>query len=121
MNRKLSRFIILSSVISFTTLCAGQNDVAPNDHWTMSGDWIYMKRIHLSNKKLVNDTGASMNQGIDTGGKIDLETKNAIRKFDFEPGFKAALSYRGNQENMIQAVAWIPGDWRGSRSVKGPA
>ncbi len=78
-----------------------------NNSWTATGDFLYIKRTSLNNKTIVR------------GPDQRLGTKQALDRFDFEPGYRIGLQYHLNVCNTFEASFSHITEWSADHEIKG--
>jgi hypothetical protein len=100
------RYLILA-LAAIGSLCA-HDDWSLNNHWNVTADFVYLKRNDLHGKEIVYNNNAPV-----------LNTKKLLHSFDFEPGFRVALSYAKNHWSTIEATFMTLHHWEGAHVVRG--
>ncbi len=106
-----------ASLFSSQPLFAAQN-MALNDHWNITGEFVYMRRQHSSDKTIANDFDKRRFCGGCTDFSV-LTTKDLINDQSFEPGFRVGVVYKYNPKMSFEAnFLWVA-QWSEKQEVKG--
>lgn len=85
-----------------------QDDWSLNNHVSFLADFIYMKRAELRGHTLVENSSTSA-----------LNSDALVDAFNFEPGFRAGMSYFFNEKSTLELQGiWIE-EWEAGRTVSG--
>ena len=104
--------------MTFSEPLMAAHDVNLNDHWNITGDFVYMRRQHSTGKTVVYDLDKVRYCGHCTDFSV-LRTKGLINEQGFEPGFRVDVVYRNNPKMSLEAnFLWVA-DWDGQKERKG--
>ena len=101
-------FLVLLSVCALTgSVHSSHDDWSLNNHFTVYGDYLYMKRTTLNDKKIVQGVGKH------------LGTKSVLDRFGYEPGYRVGLLYHSSQCNSFEGTYFHVGEWQATHHIKG--
>ncbi len=96
------------------------HDLTLNDHWNITGDFVYMRRQHSTGKSLIYDLDKKRFCPNCDDFAV-LRTSALINDQRFEPGFRVGVTYRNNPKMSLEAnFLWV-NDWDGHKEKKGDA
>lgn len=96
--------IISGCVWGSASLQGSASHFKGDNHWDLYGDFLYMKRSDLHGVSLVKNKEATV-----------IRSKDLIRQFDFEPGYRVGLLYSSNAKYGCEGVFSYLEPWKGSR------
>lgn len=108
-QQKTLHFSLLctAGILSYLQPLEARHDVNLNDHWNVTGDFVYMRRQHSSSKAIVYDTHKKRYCGSCTDFSV-LRTKGLINEQWFEPGFRVGVTYLNNPHMSLEAnFLWV--------------
>lgn len=121
MKTKYPFLVLFSSLTLFGAVHAAQDDWSLNNHFTIYGDYLYMKRTTIDNKHIVfGPRVQSTEHGSSVQGKRkNLGTKRPLDRFDFEPGYRVGLFYHMNCRNSFEVTYSHLSEWEGGAHMLG--
>lgn len=94
------------------------DDYSLNNHWFITGDFLYLQRVGLSGHTLVLDNNKTLSLCKASYGCSlsyeTLSTRNLVKHFNFEPGYRAGISYMPNKRWTVELLHFWVNDWSAS-------
>ncbi len=110
-------FFGLSAFWSAAPLAAGDGSNL-NDHWSLLGDFVYMKRTDIHDHAIVKDANKFQCPGQCPNHTV-ISTEDLIHDFDFAPGYRAALIYMPSAKNSFEGNFLYLQPWTGHKKRHG--
>lgn len=119
MRKGTSSALVLTSFISIcNTIGLFADNYSLNHHWNLLGDFVFMRRSEIHNHKLVKDSNKFQCPNQCPNFTV-MNTKNLVNDFDFEPGYRLALTYTPDPQMSFEAnYLWLS-QWEGEKRVHG--
>jgi len=74
---------------------------ALGEHWSLLGDFVYMRRTDIHNHTLVKDDNKRQCPGRCPNFTV-IDTKDLVQNFDFEPGYRVGLGFIADPKNSFE-------------------
>jgi hypothetical protein len=117
MMRKVWMAATCSTLLA-AELPAAHDDWSLNKRWALTGDFVYMRRTDVHDHTLINDSSKSQCNPACPDFSV-CDTHHLVRDFDFEPGYRLALTYLRNKKTTYElSYLWLH-EWTGSCSKHG--
>ncbi|MCI0382042.1 MAG: hypothetical protein L0207_03195 [Chlamydiae bacterium] len=110
---RLKRFLLIGLCFS-TLLTAGQDDYSFNDHLSLLGDWLYLRRSKVDNVKLVEDSNKSCS---DQPNCTVMNADNLLHDMDWEQAVRGSLTYTHSDGASLEALYIYVWPWIGEKQV----
>jgi hypothetical protein len=108
--------------MSLTSICGGTPLIADyyhlNNHWELLGDFVFMRRSEVHNKRLVKDANKPQCAGQCPDFTV-ISNGNLVNDFDFEPGYRVGLNYIADPGNGFEMNFLYIQPWHGDKKVEG--
>jgi hypothetical protein len=108
--------------MSLTSICGGSPLIADNyhlnNHWELLGDFVFMRRSEVHNKRLVKDSDKPQCSGQCPNFTV-ISAGNLVNDFDFEPGYRVGLTYIADARNGFEWNFLYIYPWHGDKKAKG--
>jgi hypothetical protein len=108
--------------MSLTSICGCIPLVADNyhlnNHWELLGDFVFMRRSEVHNKRLVKDANKFQCPSQCPDFTV-ISNGNLVNDFDFEPGYRIGLTYIADAGNGFEWNFLYIQPWHGDKKVRG--
>jgi len=106
------------SIISFTTvLSAGEDDWSLNNSFAVWGEYIHFRRTSThSNNLIIDRINGTLNRCSVCKFNDLCHTKDVVKKFKFEPGFRVGAAYMTRHWTLEGTYLWVH-EWEGHCSA----
>lgn len=113
------RKTLLAAACASALSAWAHDDWSLNNHWNVTGDFIYFKRNSLNGKNLVNDSAKIIDLNDPNPNFSVLSTKRLVNQFTMEPGYRIIGSYTPNKHCTVEALFMTCDHWSGKKTVTG--
>ena len=115
--KNIHAFVFLSLVPLYTpdVLAAKTHHF---QHLNLVGDFVYMRRTEIHNERLVKDSNKFQCPNLCPNYTV-IDSEDLIHDFEFEPGYRAAITYTPSEKNSIEANFMYLTPWEGHKKVHG--
>jgi hypothetical protein len=103
----------LSCCSAVPLAAAGQSSL--NDHWSLLGDFVFMRRTQIHNHSLVKDPNKIQCPGMCPNFSV-ISNEDLVHDFDFEPGFRVGLTYMSSPKNSFECNFLYLQPWEGEKT-----
>ena len=107
MKAKYPFLVLLSACVLTGSAHASCDDWSLNNHFTVYGDYLRIKRTTLNDKHIVR------------GGGHHIGTKNVLDRLGYESGYRLGLQYHFSQENSLEGTYSHMGEWQATHYIRG--
>ena len=117
-HAKCKAFFLIS-VFSLLSCANAQDDWSLNNPFSLSGDWMYLRRSKAGNLDLVDDSSRPLTKcGCPDFHVMDVQ--DLVRDFNWESAAKAAVTIMKHDEKAsIEALYYYVWPWEGDKRVQG--
>jgi hypothetical protein len=91
-----------------------------NDHFSVYGEFVYMRRADIHNHSLVRDSNKRQCAGRCPDYTV-ISSGDLVNDFDFEPGYRVGAAWMINAKNSIEGNFLYLQPWSGDKSAHGDA
>ncbi len=91
-----------------------------NDHWSIVGDFVYMRRTEIHNHSLVEDANKFQCPGACPNFTV-INNKKLVQDFEFEPGYRVGMTYMPSERNSFEMNFLYLQPWHGEKERHGDA
>ncbi|MBS0652612.1 MAG: hypothetical protein JSR39_03700 [Verrucomicrobia bacterium] len=118
--RKLPWKVLFSAglLMGFSEPLMAAHDINLNDHWNLTGDFVFMRRQYSTSKAVVKDFDKIRFCGHCRDFSV-LRTNGLINEQGFEPGFRVGATYRNNPKESFEGLFLWVAEWDGQKERKG--
>ena len=108
--------------MGFTSICGSirlsADNYRFNNHLEAVGDFVFMRRSEIHDKRLVKDSNKFQCPGQCPDFTV-ISNGDLLNDFDFEPGYRVGLTYMANAASGFESNYLYIQPWHGSKKVKG--
>jgi hypothetical protein len=111
---------ILMSLISICecTPLIGLDNYSMDNHWELLGDFVFMRRTDIHNKKLVKDENKHQCANQCPNFTV-IDNAKLVNDFDFAPGYRVGLTYIVDMNMGFEWNFLYLQPWHGEKKVRG--
>ncbi|MBS0604017.1 MAG: hypothetical protein JSS60_03150 [Verrucomicrobia bacterium] len=120
MRKGTPNALILLSIASFCGVgpLEAESRSNLNDHWSLLGDFVLMRRSDIHNHKLVEDDNKFQCPGRCPNFTV-INNEDLVHDFDFEPGFRVGLTFMSDPKNSFEGNFLYLQPWHGEKKRHG--
>lgn len=111
----------MASLLPFvlSSEAAASENKRSNHHWSILGEFVYMRRAEIHNHTLVKDSNKTLDPCKKCPTTEVINNKDLVNRMGFEPGFRAAIMYTENPKRSYELNFLYLQPWHGEKKVHG--
>lgn len=114
MKKSLAAALSLCSLSA--TLFADQDDWSLNNHFSLTGEFVYMRRQVTHDHEIVRDSNKTI--CMCPNFRV-LGTEKLVQKFGFEPGYRVGAAFMKDQNSTLEATYLFISEWHADKDIHG--
>jgi hypothetical protein len=102
----------------WVAISLGAQESPLNEHWSLLGDFVWMRRTDIHNHSLVKDADKFQcpNQCPDF---TVIDNEDLVHDFEFEPGYRVGTTYTFSSKNSLEGNFLYLQPWTGEKKREG--
>ena len=111
---------ILMGLASFcgSTMLSAHIDDSLNDHWSLLGDFVFMRRSQVPNHSLVKNKNLFQCPNTCPDFTV-IDNSDLVNDFDFEPGYRVGLTYMDTIKSSYEINYLYLTPWEAEKKAHG--
>lgn len=118
LSKNAAFFFFSLSPLCIASQLSAKNSSNLNDHWSLLGDFVYMRRADIHNHSLVKDSHKFQCPGRCPNFTV-IDNEDLVHDFDFEPGYRVGLTYMPSAKNSFEGNFLYLQPWTGEKERHG--
>ena len=106
------------SALSYSTMLSAHVNYSLNDHWSLIGDFVFMRRSEVTPHSLVKDTHLPQCSSVCPDYTV-ISNKDLVNDFDFEPGYRVGLTYMDTPRSSYEINYLYLAPWEAEKTAHG--